>query len=30
MTVIANAGLVLKDSQGNKGIVKSFTDNDID
>ena len=30
MTVIANAGLVLKDSQGNKGIVKSFTDKDID
>ena len=29
MTVIANAGLVLKDSKGNEGIVKSFTDKDI-
>lgn len=30
MTVINNATLILKDSQGNEGIVKSFTDNDID
>ena len=29
MTVINNATLILKDSQGNEGIVKSFTDNDI-
>ena len=29
MTVIANAGLVLKDSKGNIGTVKTFTDNDI-
>ena len=29
MTVINNATLVLKDSQGNEGVVKSFTDNDI-
>ena len=30
MTVINNATLILKDSQGNEGIVKSFTDKDID
>ena len=29
MTVINNATLILKDSQGNEGIVKSFTDKDI-
>ena len=29
MTVINNATLILKDKQGNEGIVKSFTDNDI-
>ena len=29
MTVINNATLILKDSQGNEGIVKSFTNNDI-
>ena len=29
MTVINNATLILKDSQGNIGIVKSFTDKDI-
>lgn len=29
MTVINNATLILKDKQGNEGVVKSFTDNDI-
>ena len=29
MTVMTNVVLVLKDSEGNIGIVKSFTDNDI-
>lgn len=29
MTVINNATLILKDSQGNEGVVKSFTNNDI-
>lgn len=29
MTVINNATLILKDKQGNEGVVKSLTDNDI-
>ena len=29
MTVINNATLILKDSKGNIGTVKTFTDNDI-
>ena len=29
MTVINNATLILKDKQGNEGVVKSFTNNDI-